>query len=86
MLSPLLWGLVVDDLLARISGNGVLIQGHADDIRLLAVGKFPNTISGLMQWALLTVQTWCNELGLSVNPEKTGLVAFIRKSKLPGFS
>jgi hypothetical protein len=52
---------------------------------LLAVGKFPNTVSGLMQWALLTVETWCNEVGLSVNPDKTGLVAFTRKTKLPGF-
>jgi hypothetical protein len=28
---------------------------------------------------------WCNELGLSVNPDKTGLVAFTRRRKLPGF-
>jgi hypothetical protein len=52
---------------------------------LLAVGKFPNTVSGLMQWALSTVETWRNEVGLSVNPEKTGLVAFTRKRKLQGF-
>jgi hypothetical protein len=52
---------------------------------LLAVGKFPNTVSGLVQWALLSVQTWRNEVGLSVNPDKTGLVAFTRKRKLPGF-
>jgi hypothetical protein len=49
------------------------------------VGKFPNTVSGLMQWALLTVETWCNEVGLSFNPDKTGLVAFARKRKLQGF-
>ena len=48
---------------------------------LLAVGKFPNMTSGL---ALSTVEIWCNEVGLSVNPDKTGLVAFTRK-KLQGF-
>jgi len=53
---------------------------------LLTVGKFPNTVSGLMQWALSTVQTWCNKVGLSVNPDKTGLVTFTRKRKLKGFS
>ena len=37
------------------------------------------------QWALQTVETWCGELGLLVNPDKTGLVAFTRKKKLPGF-
>jgi hypothetical protein len=52
---------------------------------LLAVGKFPNTVSGLMQWTLLTVETWCNEVGLSVNPDKTGVVAFTRKRKLQRF-
>jgi len=84
-LSPLLWCLVVDDLLARLSGSGVFIQGCADCICLLAVGKFPNTVSGLVQWALTTVEIWCNEVGLSVNPDKTGLVAFTRKRKLQGF-
>ena len=59
--------------------------GYADDVCLLAVSKFPNTVSGLIQWALLTVQTWCNEVGLSVNPDKTELVAFTRKRNLPGF-
>ena len=52
---------------------------------LLVVGKFPDTVSGLMQWALLTLETWCNKVGLSVNPNKTGLVAFTRKRKLQGF-
>jgi hypothetical protein len=85
VLSPLLWCLVVDDLLARLSGGGVYAQGYADDICLLGIGKFPNTVSGLIQWALGTVEEWCGELGLSVNPDKTGLVAFTRKRKLSGF-
>jgi len=85
VLSPLLWCLVVNDLLTRLSGGGVYIQGYADDICLLAVGKFPNTVSGLVQWALSTVEIWHNEVGLSANPDKTGLVAFTRKRKLQGF-
>ena len=32
-----------------------------------------------------TVEIWCNEVGLSVNPDKTGLVAFTRKRKLQTF-
>ena len=46
--------------------------------------KIPNTVSGLIQWALHTVELWCGGLGLSVNPDKTGLVAFTRKRKLMG--
>jgi hypothetical protein len=85
VLSPLLWCLVVDELLARLNEMGVYAQGYADDICLLAIGKFPNTVSGLIQWALGTVEEWCGELGLSVNPDKTGLIVFARKRKLPGF-
>jgi len=51
---------------------------------LLAVDKFPNAVSVVMQWALSTVQIWCSEVGLSDNPDKTGLVAFTRKRKLQG--
>jgi len=46
---------------------------------LLAVGKFPNTVSGLIQWALHTVELWCGGLGMSVNPDKPRFVAFTRK-------
>jgi len=38
-----------------------------------------------MQWALLTVETWCNKVRLMVNPDKTGLAAFTKKRKLQGF-
>jgi hypothetical protein len=46
---------------------------------LLAVAKVPKTVSGLMQWALLTKQTLCNEVGQSVNPDNTELVVFTRE-------
>jgi len=85
VLSTLLWCLVVDELLTRLSGEGVYAQGYADDICLLAVGKFLNAVSGLIQWGLGTVEAWCSEHGLSVYPDKTGLVAFTRKRKPPGF-
>ena len=41
-----------------------LIGDTQDDLRLLAVGKFPNTVSGIMQWAILTAKTLCNKDGL----------------------
>jgi hypothetical protein len=45
ILSLLLWCLFVDDLMARLNMGCV----NTDDICLLAGGKFPNTVSGLMQ-------------------------------------
>jgi len=85
VLSPLLWCLLVDELLARLNGGGVYTQGYVDDICLLAVGKYPDTVPGLIQWALHTAEMWCDELGLRVNPNKNGLVAFTSGRKLPGF-
>jgi len=84
-LSPLIWYLVFNELLAGLIEGGVYTEGYADDICLLVVGKFPNTVSGLIQCDLHTEETWCDELGRSVNPDKTGLVAFTRRRKLPGF-
>ena len=85
MLSALLWCFVVY-VIVRLSGDGMyIIQGYADDICLFAVGKFPNTMSGLMHLALHCVKTGCKEVGLSVNPDKTELVVFTRRRKLPGF-
>ena len=51
MFLPLLWCLV-DELLQRRSGGGVNAQDYTDDICLIAVGKFPNKISGFIQWSL----------------------------------
>ena len=71
--------------LASLNEGGVFTQGYADGISLVAVGKFPNMVSGLMQWALHAVEAWCDELGLSINPDRTGLVVFTRRRKLLGF-
>jgi hypothetical protein len=32
-----------------------------------------------------TIEVWCDEHSLSVNPNKSGLVAFTRRRKLQGF-
>jgi hypothetical protein len=40
VLPPLLWCLVVDDVLARLSGSGIFIQGYADDMSSCG-GKIP---------------------------------------------
>jgi hypothetical protein len=46
VLLPLLWYMVVGGLLARISVGVVFVQEY---ICLLTVGKFPNTVSELIQ-------------------------------------
>jgi hypothetical protein len=84
VLSPLLWCLV-DELISRLNRGGVYTQGYTDDIWLLSVGTFPNTVSELIQWALHTVEMWCDKLGFSVYPDKNGLVTPMRRRKVPRF-
>jgi hypothetical protein len=59
VLSPLLWSLVVDDLLWGLDSNGYYTVGYADDIVILINGKFLQTVSEVLQTGLCTVQQWC---------------------------
>ena len=44
VLSPLLWSLVVDDLLVKMSEKGYFLQGYADDLTLAVEGKCPHIL------------------------------------------
>jgi hypothetical protein len=68
VLSPLLWSLVVDELLWELNSNGYYTVGYADDIAILINGKFPYTGSEVLQTALCTVQKWREKTNLSINP------------------
>jgi len=70
----------VNELIVRLNEERVYAQRYANDM-FSSGGKIPNY--GIR--ALRTAELWCGGLGLSVNPDKTGLVAFTRKRKLTGF-
>jgi ribonuclease HI len=78
-LSPLLWSLVIDDLLERLNRSGVYAQGYADDICIMVAGKFQGTISELLQNALKLTERWCLDEDLSINPNKSVVVPFTTK-------
>lgn len=82
VLSPLLWSLVVDGLLHRLSDRGIMAIGYADDIVLVARGKFEGVLCDLIETALTVVSEWCDTVGLRVNPTKTKLVYFSRRRTL----
>ena len=79
--SPLMWSLVVDDLLKSLEAKGFEVVGFADDIVILVRGKFDNIVSERMQEALEYTQSWCIKEGLSINPSKAVIVPFTRKRK-----
>jgi hypothetical protein len=79
VLSCLLWSLVVDELIGGLNGNGYYTLGYAEDIAIIICGKFPNTVSELLQEALNIVQQWCDMTQLSINPQKMVIVPFTWK-------
>jgi hypothetical protein len=84
ILSPLLWSLIVDELIGGLNGNGYYTLGYAGDTAILIRRKFPNTVSELLQEALSMVQQWCVRTQLSINPQKMVTVPFTRKRDLRG--
>jgi hypothetical protein len=84
VLSPLLWSLVVDDLLCGLYNYGYYTVGYADDIAILINGKFLQTVSEVLQTTLCTVQQWCERTKLSINTNKTVVTLFTRKRNIKG--
>ena len=78
VLSPLLWILVIDELLEILDDLGYEVQGFADDLIVIVRGKFESTIKDRMQLALNVTSEWCQEKELTINPNKTTLVPFTR--------
>jgi retron-type reverse transcriptase len=48
VLSPLLWNLVVYNLIRELNNDGYYTVGYADDIAILINGKFPHTVSEVL--------------------------------------
>jgi hypothetical protein len=77
--------MVADSLLNRLGNWNCFVQSFADDVVILIGGKFFSTICDLIKRALNCVQTWCGEIGLNVNADKTYMVLFIKKEELGRF-
>ena len=79
VLSPLLWNLVVDELLHLLTDQGCQPIRYADDILVIARGIYLDALMGVVQQTLKVVDTWCQTTGLSVNTGKTDVVIFTRR-------
>ena len=82
VLSPLLWNLVVDRLLAVTNDLGYNTFGYADDIVIIVQGKFAHTVREIMQEALTVVAKWAVTEGLNISPQKTAIVPFTNRRKI----
>jgi hypothetical protein len=84
VLSPLLWSLVVDELLWELNDGDYYTVGYADDIAFPINGKFLQTVSEVLQTALCTVQQWCERTNLSINPNNMVVITFPMKRDIRG--
>ena len=64
-MSPLLWCLVVNDLLEHLQDEDFLVYDYADDIAILVRGNFLNTLRDLMTNARKIVQVLCETKSLT---------------------
>ena len=76
VLSPLIWNLIMDELLTQFRDRTVKAVGYADDVMLLVSGPCIETLRTHMEGALEKVLTWGDENGLTFNPSKTQCVLF----------
>lgn len=82
VLSPLLWSLVVDELLDNLERRGFEVVGYADDVVIIVRGKFEDVIFERMQLALDHTFSWCQREQLGINPSKTTIVPFTKRRKV----
>jgi hypothetical protein len=68
--------MVVNGLLRRLHNAHYQAQGYADDVVLLQKCKFVSTLCRM---------SWCTEISLSVNADKTTMVQFTNNRKIEGF-
>ena len=80
------WNPVADGLLWLLNGGGCHDKAFADDFTVVTVSSELNAAVNFMQYMIREVTSWCLETGLKVNPDKTELVMFKRRHKLPPFT
>lgn len=81
ILSPLIWNLTFDPMLALLNAGPVRARGFADDACLLIKGSDPETMVDLMQETLDKTVAWGERHGLTFNPQKTVTIFYHRRYK-----
>ena len=83
VISPLLWTIVIDELLEDLNNLGLYTLGYADDVVITIIGNDLITMGELMSRAITRTMRWCEGHGLTINPSKTTLVAFFTPRDKP---
>lgn len=82
VISPLLWNLALNVVLALLEASGCKIVAYADDVAIIVTGMCPSTLRDILQRCLGVLNRWAADCGLGINPTKTELVLFTRNTKV----
>lgn len=85
VLSPLLWCLIVDELITKLNKEDIYTQAYSDDGTILISGYNLRDVCIKVQRGLTIAIEWCKENGLTIHPAKTEVVLFTRKKKMEGW-
>jgi Reverse transcriptase (RNA-dependent DNA polymerase) len=81
VLSPLLWSLVINELLTELTVQGYEVIGFGDDLVIMIRGNGDSILSNCLQSALNHAMKWCKDANLSINPVKTVVIPFAGRLK-----
>ncbi|UYV64819.1 hypothetical protein LAZ67_3002072 [Cordylochernes scorpioides] len=82
-ISPILWNILLNDLLKSFKHPNAEIICYADDVSIICWSKSVEDLKILSEYILCYVMQWCNRNKLSISPEKTNLLYLHNKSKVP---
>ena len=85
VISPLLWCLVVDELLSKLNGRNIDTQAYSDDGAIIITGKNLQQICKKAQEGINMAVEWSKKNDLTIHPNKTNMVLFTNKRKLNGW-
>ena len=79
VISPLLWPLVVNQILPKFEGTESKAIAYADDLAITILGHDQRTIKDKMEIYLNILCSLAKASGLNINAKKTELMLFTRK-------
>ncbi|CAG4949792.1 unnamed protein product [Parnassius apollo] len=78
---PILWNVILDELLEAELPSGCHLQAFADDVLLIVSAKDVNTLQTNTNRALEIILEWGQSVKLTFGPTKTQAIAFTRKAE-----
>ena len=80
-LSPLLWNILLNNLLSSIDIQNTSITAFADDISIVCwANNIPSLISTIKE-SIVTISDWCKSVKLSLNDKKTNILYLFKSHK-----